>query len=174
MQHYRRSITNLIRAEVSRHVPPESILDVQLVQPDALHLTIVLRASVGLEGGAMLALGRRPAPEGIGLSLGAVVAWYAVAKVLEGADAAVFAGVGADDDSLRARLIPAALGHLHQAIADGVPVFGYCHWSLLDNFEWIFGYGPKFGLASVDRTTFERTPKPSSVVYEAIARSNAL
>ena len=43
--------------------------------------------------------------------------------------------VGADDDSLRARLIPAALGHLHQAIADGVPVFGYCHWSLIDNFE---------------------------------------
>lgn len=83
-------------------------------------------------------------------------------------------GVGADDDSLRARLIPAALGHLHQAIADGVPVFGYCHWSLLDNFEWIFGYGPKFGLASVDRTTFARTPKPSSVVYEAIARANAL
>lgn len=59
MQHYRRSIANLIRAEVSRHVPPDSILDVQLVQPDALHLTIVLRASVGLEGGAMLALGRR-------------------------------------------------------------------------------------------------------------------
>lgn len=59
MQHYRRSIANLIRAEVSRHVPPESILDVQLAQPDALHLTIVLRASVGLEGGAMLALGRR-------------------------------------------------------------------------------------------------------------------
>lgn len=83
-------------------------------------------------------------------------------------------GVGAEDDKVRATLIPGALSHLHEAIAEGVPVIGYCHWSLLDNFEWIFGYGPKFGLASVDRTTFVRTPKPSSVVYEAIARSNAL
>lgn len=59
MHHYRRSIANLVRAEVSRHVTPASILDVQLVQGDALHLTIVLSGSVGLDGGAMLALGRR-------------------------------------------------------------------------------------------------------------------
>jgi hypothetical protein len=59
MHHYRRSIANLVRAEVSRHVTPASILDVQLLQADALYLTIVLRASVGLDGGAMLALGRR-------------------------------------------------------------------------------------------------------------------
>ena len=46
-----------------------------------------------------------------------------------------------------------------------VPVLGYCHWTLMDNFEWIFGYGPKLGLHSVDRETFERTPKPSAGVY---------
>ena len=45
---------------------------------------------------------------------------------------------------------------------DGVPVLGYCHWSLLDNFEWIFGYKPKFGLVSVDPQSFARTPKPSA------------
>ena len=83
-------------------------------------------------------------------------------------------GINTHDDRLRARFIPAALGYLGQAIADGVPVKGYMHWSLLDNFEWLFGYKPKFGLASVDRSTFKRTPKPSAFVYSAIARHNAV
>lgn len=83
-------------------------------------------------------------------------------------------GVGTDDDAIRTRFIPEALAGLKQAIDDGVPVRGYCHWSLLDNFEWIFGYKPKFGLHSVDPVTFARTPKPSAAVYGAIARRNAL
>jgi beta-glucosidase len=83
-------------------------------------------------------------------------------------------GVGTDDDSLRAWLIPAALIELKKAIDDGVPVLGYVHWSLLDNFEWIFGYGPKYGLFSVDRQTFKRTPKPSAAVLGEIARRNEL
>ena len=52
----------------------------------------------------------------------------------------------------------------------GVPVLGYCHWTLMDNFEWIFGYGPKLGLHSVDRETFERTAKPSAGVYAELVR----
>jgi beta-glucosidase len=74
-------------------------------------------------------------------------------------------GVGTVDDEIRANFIPAALDGLRAAMAGGVPVIGYCHWSLLDNFEWIFGYGPRFGLFEVDRETFARTPKPSSAVY---------
>lgn len=83
-------------------------------------------------------------------------------------------GVSANDDAIRQWFIPESLGHLHQAIAEGIPVKGYCHWSLLDNFEWIFGYGPKFGLHSVDPQSFNRTAKGSAVVYEAIARRNSL
>lgn len=83
-------------------------------------------------------------------------------------------GVGTDDDALRARFIPAALAELKKAIDDGVPVLGYCHWSLIDNFEWIFGYKPRFGLASVEPGTFVRTPKPSAAVLGGIARRNAL
>jgi beta-glucosidase len=83
-------------------------------------------------------------------------------------------GVGCDDDAIRARLIPAALKALKLAIDDGVPVKGYVHWSLLDNYEWIFGYKPHFGLASVDRTTFKRTAKPSATVYAQIAKRNGL
>ena len=83
-------------------------------------------------------------------------------------------GVNTRDDTVRAALIPSALAELKKAIDEGVPVTGYCHWSLLDNFEWIFGYGPQLGLHSVDRTTFARTAKPSAAVFGAIARKNAL
>lgn len=83
-------------------------------------------------------------------------------------------GVGTDDDALRARFIPAALSELKRAIDDGIPVIGYCHWSLIDNFEWIFGNKPKFGLASVDHSTFARHPKPSAAVLGSIAKRNAL
>jgi beta-glucosidase len=48
---------------------------------------------------------------------------------------------------------------------DGVPVLGYCHWTLMDNFEWIAGFHSFLGLHSVDRETFARTPKPSAAEY---------
>jgi beta-glucosidase len=83
-------------------------------------------------------------------------------------------GVGTTDDTIRATLIPAALHGLHSAIAEGVPVLGYCHWSLIDNFEWIFGYRVKFGLHAVDPVTFKRTPKPSAAIYSAIVKRNGL
>jgi beta-glucosidase len=59
-------------------------------------------------------------------------------------------------------------------MAEGVPVLGYIHWTLADNFEWIFGYSQHFGLCSVDRTSFTRTPKPSAFVLGHIARRNAV
>ena len=83
-------------------------------------------------------------------------------------------GLDSDDDRRRAWYIPKALAGLREAIAKGVPVIGYMHWSLIDNFEWQQGYKPKFGLASVDRTTFKRTLKPSAAIYRAIARGQAL
>jgi beta-glucosidase len=81
-------------------------------------------------------------------------------------------GLCTDNDTQRAAFIPAALAHLADAIAEGLPVLGYVHWTLLDNFEWIFGYKPHFGLCSVDRQTFKRTPKPSASVLSGIARAN--
>ena len=83
-------------------------------------------------------------------------------------------GLGTDDDAQRARFIPEALEGLHAAMQEGVPVQGYVHWTLLDNFEWIFGYRPHYGLVAVNRQTFKRTAKPSAAAYGAIARRNAL
>src|SRR5262249_18744303 len=83
-------------------------------------------------------------------------------------------GIGIEDDAVRAKFIPEALAGLQQAIADGVPVLGYVHWTLADNFEWVFGFKHKYGLCSIDRATFARTPKPSAAVLGAIAKRNAV
>lgn len=83
-------------------------------------------------------------------------------------------GFATDNDEQRAAFIPPALKYLKDAIDDGVPVLGYIHWSLLDNFEWIWGYKIHYGLATVDRKTFKRTLKPSAAVLGAIARRNSL
>ena len=80
-------------------------------------------------------------------------------------------GIDAADDTERERFIPEAIASVEAARDDGVPVLGYIHWSLLDNFEWMAGYGPKFGLVAVDRWTFRRTVKPSARRLGAIARA---
>ena len=54
-----------------------------------------------------------------------------------------------------------ALSGVENCINDGIPVKGYCYWSLMDNFEWQKGFGITFGLIAVDRSTQERTPKES-------------
>ncbi|WP_110589611.1 family 1 glycosylhydrolase [Microbacterium suaedae] len=79
-------------------------------------------------------------------------------------------GIQTDDDAVRADFIPASLAELAIEAERGTPILGYCHWTLMDNFEWIFGYGSKLGLVEVDRETFVRTPKPSAGVYADAVR----
>jgi beta-glucosidase len=83
-------------------------------------------------------------------------------------------GIETENDARRVWYIDGALTSLQASIAKGVPVLGYFHWSLLDNFEWARGYKPKFGLVAVDRTTFKRTPKPSAAHLGGIARRNTI
>ena len=79
-------------------------------------------------------------------------------------------GIDTLDDEQRARHLTASISHLRAAMVDGIPVLGYIHWSLLDNFEWSSGYAPRFALVAVDRTTFRRTPKPSAVHYRRLVK----
>ena len=61
-----------------------------------------------------------------------------------------------------------------RCLQDGIDLRGYYYWSLLDNFEWVFGYKPQFGLIGVDRKTQLRTIKPSAAWLGGIARANLL
>lgn len=68
-------------------------------------------------------------------------------------------------------------GHLravHRAIAEGADVRGYFLWSMLDNFEWAYGYEKRFGMVYVDYATLVRTPKSSAHWYGQLARTGAL
>jgi len=83
-------------------------------------------------------------------------------------------GIATADDARRVEYVQRALAGLKRAIDDGVDVRGYVAWSLLDNFEWMSGFEPKFGIVAVDRATQRRTIKPSGAMLGNIARQNSL
>ena len=61
---------------------------------------------------------------------------------------------------------------MHEAIGEGVDLRGYLAWSLMDNFEWAYGYSKRFGIVRVDYDTQERTVKDSARWYAQVARDN--
>ncbi len=71
-------------------------------------------------------------------------------------------GMSTADDAQRAAFIEPSLAGLLDAIDDGVPVLGYLHWTLMDNFEWIFGYGHQLGLHGGRPRDVRAHPKPSA------------
>lgn len=82
-------------------------------------------------------------------------------------------GIATDDDARRIDYTTGALQGLAAAMADGIDVRGYLHWSALDNYEW-GSYAPTFGLIGFDPETFERQAKPSAAWLGALARSGVL
>jgi beta-glucosidase len=81
---------------------------------------------------------------------------------------------GAVDDPLRIAYLKGHLASVAGAIAAGVPLRGYFVWSLLDNFEWAYGYSKRFGLIYVDYATQRRIPKASAHWYRRVIEANAL
>jgi beta-glucosidase len=79
---------------------------------------------------------------------------------------------GVVDDPLRVSYFRDHLRAAHDAIAQGVDLRGYYAWSLLDNFEWAFGYSKRFGIVHVDFDTLARTPKSSAHFYSDVIRSH--
>jgi beta-glucosidase len=77
-----------------------------------------------------------------------------------------------DDD--RVLYLHRHLTAAHQALSHGVDLRGYFVWSLLDNFEWAYGYSKRFGIVRVDLETQQRTLKDSAAFYRSVVRDNAL
>ena len=78
------------------------------------------------------------------------------------------------DDEERIVFIREHLKFVHKAISEGVDVRGYNHWSLMDNYEWLYGYIPRFGLVEIDYETLERHPRKSFYEYAKICKENSL
>ena len=81
-------------------------------------------------------------------------------------------GIGAEDDSRRLEYYQRALQSVAGCLRDGLDVRGYFAWSAFDNYEWMLGYRPTFGLIAVDRETQKRIVKPSARWLGAVARAN--
>jgi beta-glucosidase len=83
-------------------------------------------------------------------------------------------GWAGHDDIRRSAFVRDALVALKLEMDRGANVLGYLYWSLMDNYEWFSGYGPRFGLIAVDRNTQRRRIKPSALALGEIARRNSL
>ena len=84
-------------------------------------------------------------------------------------------GIADEADRHRPWFLVANLYHLYKAIKeDGLNVFGYFHWSLIDNLEWAMGFRMRFGLFYVNMDTKERVPRPSAFIYRHIIENNGI
>jgi beta-glucosidase len=77
-------------------------------------------------------------------------------------------------DEERADFVEGHLAAILDAVDAGVDVRGYFYWSLLDNFEWAWGYEKRFGIVRVDYETQERSVKDSGLAYSRIAKARAI
>lgn len=77
-------------------------------------------------------------------------------------------GIADRDDSRRSDYLHAHINVIHRLKNQGMDIRGYYHWSLLDNFEWIKGFWPRFGLYQVNYETFERTQTASAKTYSQL------
>lgn len=83
-------------------------------------------------------------------------------------------GIATTNDEQRQKFLLTHLGKLLEAMEFGADVRGYFYWSLIDNYEWEAGFGPKFGLAEVDFKTFKRKLRPSGLVFANMVKNNSI
>ena len=130
-----------------------------LSNPDALHTE----------------MGWEVFPDGLHRVLVRVAEEYAPAAIYVTENGASFSDVRGHDgrvhDPERTAYLEAYLDAVARAVADGAPVKGYFVWSLLDNFEWQYGYSKRFGIVYVDYPTLERVPKDSFYWYRDLIAS---
>lgn len=83
-------------------------------------------------------------------------------------------GICTPDDNLRWEYLQNHLKNIHLAMEKGVSVTGYFYWSLMDNFEWDKGFGPKFGLIDIDYNTYKRTVRESAIKFAQVCKAGVL
>jgi beta-glucosidase len=81
-------------------------------------------------------------------------------------------GLADREDRIRSSYLLSHLQALAKVAKHGLDLRGYYYWSLLDNFEWVEGFGPRFGLYHVDYQTFVRSPRPAAHLYKRIVQAH--
>jgi beta-glucosidase len=131
---------------------------------------------VPVDGAPVTAMGWEVYPQGLRDTLVRVAKDYDTSALIVTESGAAFDDEpdheGFVRDSERSDYLAGHIGATVEAAASGVPVRGYYAWSLLDNFEWSFGYRPRFGISYVDYETQRRTLKRSGLHYQEIIREH--
>ncbi len=83
-------------------------------------------------------------------------------------------GICTGDDNERWEYIQSHLKNVHLSLQQGVNVTGYLYWSLMDNFEWAHGFGPRFGLINIDYNTQQRTVRDSAKKFAEVCKTGIL
>jgi beta-glucosidase len=145
------------------------------VAADETVATLGYRA-VPVEGAATTALGWEVHPQGLHDVLVRVAKEYESPALYVTESGAAFDDVPDADghvyDVERAEYLRQHIAAMASAVAEGAEVRGFYAWSFTDNFEWAYGYRPRFGLTYVDYATQRRTIKHSGEVYAAIIRGD--
>jgi beta-glucosidase len=130
------------------------------------------------EGLPRTATGWEIRPEGLGELLQRLDREYGHPELLVTANGAAFeespSENGTVEDLERISFLERHLVEAHRALREGARLRGYFPWSLLDGFEWSFGYSRPFGLVAVDRQSLERTWKRSAFWYRDLIEAGAL
>ena len=82
-------------------------------------------------------------------------------------------GIATGDDRVRCAFLHEHVLILNHQLSRGAPIEGYFYWSLLDNFEWLEGFRPRFGLFEVDYATLARRRRPSADLFASLGRTLA-
>jgi beta-glucosidase len=147
---------------VARHRTARSLVDVEQVQPEGAERSLMWEIY----------------PKGLAELLERLWRDYRPQRLLVTENGTPLAdrpdAMGHIDDAERISFLSRHLQALQSVLALGVPVHGYFVWSLLDNFEWAYGYSMRFGLVHVDFATQERTPKASARWYAQVAQTGRL
>ncbi|MEO1017103.1 MAG: family 1 glycosylhydrolase, partial [Pseudomonadota bacterium] len=80
-------------------------------------------------------------------------------------------GVATTDETLRRSYLSEHLAALGKAMDEGINIIGYLYWTLMDNFEWSAGWGPKFGLAETTRDTLDRIPRDTASLLAEVCQN---
>ncbi|AVT31814.1 beta-glucosidase [Plantactinospora sp. BC1] len=131
---------------------------------------------IPVPGSTQTAMGWEAYPTGLEELLVSVTERYAPARILVTESGSAWpdsvTAEGGIEDKERTAYLEEHVQAVAAAVARGVPVEGYFYWSLLDNFEWAYGYDKRFGLVHVDYATQRRTMKASGLRYADIIRDH--
>ncbi len=117
-------------------------------------------------------------PEGLYISLKKLVKEYGDIKIIITENGAAFNDLinryGSIEDNRRIDFLHRHISQVHKSIQEGINIKGYYIWSLMDNFEWTYGYSQRFGLVYIDYKTLRRQIKDSGYWYRDLIANNGI